>query len=78
MDGLSTIKHDSFVAKTFPGILKETTSQLKKSQPALFFKPATSAIDWTGEPNDPVLPVIKTGNSKLSCVLSKRHHTVTF
>lgn len=45
LDGLSTVKHDSFVAKTFPGVLKETTSQLKKSQPALFFKPATSAID---------------------------------
>lgn len=45
LDGLSTVKHDSFVAKTFPGVLKETISQLKKSQPALFFKPATSAID---------------------------------
>lgn len=55
--GSSTTKRDLPVEKTFPGVPKKTSIQLKKLQPWLLFKPGTFTVDRTEKRTGPVLPV---------------------
>lgn len=42
------------VAKTSPGVSKGITTQLKKLQSSLFFKPRTYTTDWKEKPHPSV------------------------
>lgn len=73
--GSSTTKWDLPVEKTFPGVPKKTSIQLKKLQPWLLFKPGTFTVDRTEKRTGPVLPVpeVETGTSCQHGPVRSRH-----